>query len=69
MRNLHRPGKGALLKANKTLVRVLGEMIRRDGPFGASLADAGFGIRHKMVDAEIGFRQNMVDAEVGFRQE
>ena len=68
MLNLHRPGKGALLKANKTLVRVLGEMIRRDCPFVSSLADAGFGIRHNMVDTEFGFRQNMVDTEVGFRQ-
>lgn len=68
MLNLHRPGKGAILEANKPLVRVLCEMIRRDCPFVSSLADTGFGIRHKMVDAEIGFRQNMVDAEVGFRQ-
>ena len=68
MLNLHRPGKGAILEANKPLVRVLCEMIRRDSPFVSSLADAGFGFRHEMVDAEIGFRQNMVDPEFGFRQ-
>ena len=68
MLNLHRPGKGAILEANKPLVRVLCEMIRRDCPFVSSLADAVFGFRQSMVDTEVGIRHNMVDAEVGFRQ-